>query len=192
MDFGLQAIAIKEFDFLRADYGFKCVKAGPWLVKYESNAVFIKIHFDGNRSYELGCELGRNDGFRGSLEVPFDLGEIIRCKGNSEKDTQTAFQVTSSESLQKFCKLLAAHLKHYAHEFLIGSGDAVKQVAEFRDRECEDYALERDLELMRSQLGAAWQNRDYKNIVELLSPFKEKLEQSELKKLEYALKMEKD
>ena len=192
MDLGLQAIAIKEFDFLKADYGFKCVKAGPWLVKYESNVVFINIHFDGNRSYELGCELGRNDGFRGSLEVPFDLGEIIRCRENSEKTIQTSFQVTSSESLQKFCKLLAAHLKHYALEFLIGSSSAFKQVADFRDRECEDYVLERDLGLMRSQLGAAWQNRDYKKVVELLSPFKGKLEHSELKKLDYALKMEKD
>ena len=161
------------------------------MVRYESDAVFIDICFDGYMSYELSCDIGRNDGFRGSLAEPFDLGEIIRSKGYSEKDIKTAFQVTRSESLEKFCKLLAAHLKNYAHEFLIGSSDAFKQVADFRDKECDDYALESDLEFMRNDLGTAWQNRDYNKIIELLTPFMDYLTPSELKKLEYALNKKK-
>lgn len=192
MDLGLQAIANKEFYFLRADYNFKCVKAGPWLVKYESNAVFLNIHFDGNRSFELGCELGRKDGFKGTLEVPFDLGEIIRCKEHSDTDIQTAFQVTNSETLQKCCNLLATHLKNYAHEFLIGANETFNQAADFRNRECDDYAFRRDLDLIRSELGDAWQNRDYNKVIELLFPYKEWIEHSELKKLDYALKRKKE
>jgi hypothetical protein len=191
MDLGLQTIANKEFDFLKSKYGFKCVKTGPWLVKYESDRVFINIHFDGNRSYEFGCELGRNDDLRGSLKVPFDIGEIIRSKGNSEKDIRSYFQVTSSENLKKFAKELANLLKHYAHELLIGCSDAFIQVAEFRDKECKEYALETDLKFMRSQLEIAWKNKNYKKVIELLTPLKDNLEQSELMKLKYAYKKEK-
>jgi hypothetical protein len=188
MDLGLQIIATREFDFLNTEFGFRCVKAGPWLVRYESKSVFVNIHFDGNRSYEFGCELGRNDDFRGSLKVPFDIGEIIRSKGYSGKYIPSSFQITNSESLKKFAKKLANCLKHNAHEFLDGSIDAFNKVADFRDKECEVYALETDLKLMRSQLDTAWQKKDYSKVIELLTPLKDNLTQSELKKLKYSLR----
>lgn len=187
MDLKLQFDGIQDFDFLEKDYGFKCTKTEPWLIKHVSDVVFVDILFDGYRSYELGCELGRNDDFEGSLERPFDLGEIVKYK-EPEKDIPTGFQVTNKESLKRCCGLLADQLKVYAHEFLTGSMDAFTLLTDFRNRECEEYAVKRDLGFMRSQLDAAWQNRDYKKVIKLLFPFKEKLKQSELKKLEYALK----
>jgi hypothetical protein len=188
MDLQLQTIAAQEFAFLKSEYGFKCVKNSPWLVRYESDVVFINIYFDWNRSYEFGCELGRNDNLRGSLKVPFDIGEIIRSKGNSDEHIGSSFQVTSRDSLEKFAKELASSLKYYAHEFLRGSSDAFNQVADLRDKECKEYALEKELRLMRSKLGDAWHNKDYQKVIELLSPLREKLRESELKKLKYALK----
>jgi len=187
MDLGLQTIVAKEFGFLITKFGFQCVKAGPTLVRYESESVFVNIYFDMNRSYEFGCELGRNDDLRGSLEVPFDIGEIIRSKKYSEKDTPSSYQVTSREYLKKYAKELANCLKNIANEFLVGSRDAFNKVADFRDKECEEYALETDLRLMRSQLNIVWQKKQYNLIVELLTPLKENLKQSEMKKLKYAM-----
>ncbi len=73
MDLGMKKVATKKFEFLESEYGFKCVIAGPWLVRYQYKLIFIDIRFDGERSYELGCEIGRNDNLRGSLKVPFIL-----------------------------------------------------------------------------------------------------------------------
>ena len=188
MDLGLKTIATKEFNFLDSEYGFKCVKSGPWLVRYRSKLVFIDIRFDGERSYELGCEIGRNDDLRGSLIIPFNLGEIIRSKGHSEKDIKSFFQVTNSESLKKFVKELANQLKTYAHDLLAGSNESFNRVADFRGKECEEYALETELKHMRSQLDITWQKKNYKRVIELLTPLKKNLDQSELKKLNYALK----
>lgn len=188
MDLGLEKIAKKEFEFLNLKHGFKCIKSGPWLVKYQSELVFINIRFDGERSYELACEIGRNDDLRGTLKVPFNLGEIIRSKGHSEEDVRTFFQVTSSDSLKKFVKELAGHLKAYAQDLFTGSDASFNSVADFRDKECKEYALETELRLMRNQLDIAWQNKDYKKVIDLLTPLKGELEQSELKKLNYALK----
>jgi hypothetical protein len=89
--------------------------------------------------------------------------------------------------LSKFAKVLANCLKQNAHEFLIGSNVAFNKIADFRDKECEEYALDTDLRLMRSQLNIAWHNKQYHQVVELLNPLKENLKKSELKKLEYAI-----
>jgi len=191
MDLRFQTIAIKEFEFLMHKYSFKCVQSDSCKIQYESDAVFVTVHFDENRSYELGCELGRMDDSEGSLECPFDLGEIIRWKELSQKDIHTAFQVTNIEDLQKFCQLLASHLQCYAHELLIGTESAFKTLADFRDKECVEYALARDLEIMRDQLEDIWQTKNYNKVIELLSPLKKHLKHSEIKKLEYALRHEK-
>ena len=53
---------------------------------YETDTVFVNIYFDGNRSYEFGCEMGRKDDLRGSLKVPFDIGEIITLIDSTRPD----------------------------------------------------------------------------------------------------------
>ena len=191
MDLGLKKIATKEFAFLESEYGLKCVKASPWLVRYQSKLIFIDIRFDGERSYELGCEIGRNDNLRGSLEGPFNIGEVARSKGYSEIDVVTFFQVTSRKSLEKFVKELANYLISYAQDLLDGSEERFNRVADFREKECDEYALERDLSYMRNQLDDAWKNKNYKKVIELLEPIESNLKQPELKKLSLALKKEK-
>ena len=190
MDLGMKKVATKKFAFLESEYGFKCVKAGPWLVRYQSKLIFIDIRFDGERSYELGCEIGRNDNLRGSLKVPFNFGEVVRSKGYSEKDVVTFFQVTSSENLEKFVKKLADFLITYAQDLLDGSVESFNRVADFREKECEAYALETDLGYMRNQLDHAWKNKNFKKVIKLLEPLKANLKQSELKKLSFAIKRE--
>ena len=175
MDLGFEKIATKEFQFLNSKYGFKCVKSGPWIVKYQSDLVFINIRFDGERSYELGCEIGRNDDLRGTLKVPFNIGEVIRSKGHSEKNVRAFFQITNSDSLKKFVKELAGLLKAYAQDLLTGSSERFNHVADVRDKECKEYALKTELRLMRNQLDTAWQIKDYKKVIDLLTPLKEEL-----------------
>lgn len=190
MDLEMKKVATKKFEFLESEYGFKCVKAGPWLVRYQSKLIFIDIRFDGERSYELGCGIGRNDNLRGSLNVPFNLGEVVRSKGYSEKDVATFFQVTSSENLEKFVNKLADFLIAYAQDLLEGSDESFNRVADFREKECEAYELETDLGYMRNQLDHAWKNKNYKKVIELLEPLKINLKQSELNKLSFAIKRE--
>jgi hypothetical protein len=190
MDLGLEKIATREFGFLEREYGFKRVEAGPWYVRYETDSVFVGIAFDGTRSYEFGISLGRKEYPGGSVKDSFDLGEIIRSKGLSGKNIRTGFQITKSESLEKFARMLSDTLKQYAREFLTGSSEAFDRVAEFVVREGEAYALETNLRHMRNKLDPAWKSKNYKKVVELLTPFKAELKNSERKKLDYALKKE--
>ena len=65
------------------------------------------------------------------------------------------------------------------------------RVADFREKESEEYALKRDLTYMRRLLDDAWRNKNYKKVIELLEPRKSNLKRSELKKLSFAQKKEK-
>ncbi len=186
MDLGFTDSVKEAFHFLEQEYGFRCTETSPWLVSYESADVFVRVVFDGTRSYELSCSIGRNDNFYGSRDVPHDLGEVVRSKGVASQDAHAAFQVTTSESLKKFVAVLAGLLKQHGQDLLTGDDTAFTKVSAFRDADCAEYAVQAELAQMRSLLEAAWREKDYTRVVELLSPLDEKLSGSERKKLNFA------
>lgn len=186
MDLGFETIAKSAFVFLENKYGFLCVETGPWKVAYRSPNVFVTARFDGNRSYEIGLELGRIDNYAGSLDVPYNLGELLRTEGQSNE--VTSYQVTTTEALRKYTFRLASLLREHGHSFLIGDDLAFCRVAELRNTESLNYAMENELRQTRVSLEDAWRKKEYLRIVELLSPLQEWLEPSELKKLQYAQK----
>ena len=59
-ELGFTAAALRSFDFLVRDYGFRCSKQSPSLVRFDSTAVFIEI-FHGLKDYEVGIHFGRVD-----------------------------------------------------------------------------------------------------------------------------------
>ena len=186
MDLGFENIAKSAFGFLESKYRFSCVELGPWCVRYESPKVFVLVMFDGTRSYELGCSIGRMDDFEGSRQVPFELGEVMRAEGISNENM--SFQVTTSDALRTFTCRLAEQLERCAHRVLTGDDSVFKSVSDLRNRECAKYATEKRLEQTKTAAESAWQSKEYRKVVELLSPVQEWLNPSEVKKLEYARK----
>jgi hypothetical protein len=189
MDLGFQNIAEREFEYLQSEYRYKCIESGPWLIKYSSRDVFVIVSFDGNRSYELSCAIGRNDDYRDSCSVPFDLAEIIRCKEYPQKGVDVFCRVTSRVDLEKHVKELAYLLKAYAKDMLMGPKKEFDMVADFRNAECEKYYLQKEWIQLQEEVSIAWKNRLYKKVFELLSPHKEYLSNLDMKRLEYAKKM---
>ena len=59
-ELGFTAAVLRSFEFLVRDYGFRCSKQSPFLVRFESTAVFIEI-FHGLKDYEVGIHFGRVD-----------------------------------------------------------------------------------------------------------------------------------
>lgn len=188
MKFCFQEIAREAFKFLESEYSFECVESGSWHVRYESDTVFVSIHFEGMRSYELGCSIGRLDDMNGSRKVPFDVGEIFRCEIGSGEVPQSGFQVTSNDALKRASVSLAESLWRYGGKFLKGDNEAFRKVSGLRNRECNDYEIKNRIRYARDATNEAWRSGNYYKVVELLSPIQEWLEPSEVKKLEYARK----
>ena len=186
MIFQFETLVKESFKFLEQKHGFICVESASSLVKFESADVFVDIDFDSSVSYEVSCSVGRLDGFMGSNELPFDLGEIMRSHGIAPKDAHSAFQVTTNESLGKFLKVLAGQLNKLGQKVLAGDPQEFQQLAKQRDEECARYALDSKMRQIRSALEVAWTNKEYGKVLDLLDPVAEHLSEAERKKLHYA------
>ena len=48
-----------SFDFLISQYGFSVTQEDEYLVRFESNEVFLTVRYDAKRSYEIDLEVGQ-------------------------------------------------------------------------------------------------------------------------------------
>ena len=186
MYLGFEKIALDAFQFLQAQYGFRCVEFNQWNVRYESESVFVSVYFDGTRSFELGCSFGRLNDLKKPYPESFDFGDLLRCEVGSVEGS--SFQVTTSDALKKFTNLLAEKLERHGSRILVGDDSAFDLILKLRDQANLEYAREERLEQIRHSLEKAWRAKEYQKVVELLAPVQEWLTPSEVKKLEYARK----
>ena len=179
---------VKSFDFLQSDHSFSCVNANEYSVRYESDTVFVSVRFDNGRSFELDVEIGLRGVLYDGQERPFNLGEVLRLKGVEEKEGYTFLQASTQQRLENAINRLSSLLKLYATDLLDGNRFVFKSLADLRLKEGEEYALKRDLKLIRSEVKKAWKEKDFAKVVNLYSPIKSHITAAEKKKLEYAEK----
>ncbi len=175
-----------QFSFLESEFGFRCVAAGSHSVRFQSEKVFVTIHYDSRRSYELGVEVGQIDLLFDGEERPFTLVEILRMQGVDKREDYTFFQASTSKALAGCIERLAYLLLTYGKELLENNVFYFKSLSAFRERESDRYALQSKLTSVRSKLQKAWNNKDYLKVVELLQPFEKHISDLERKKLEFA------
>jgi hypothetical protein len=182
---GFRDAVLSSFGFLRS-YGLSPVEEKSTFVRYESQVVFVNV-YHGRASYELGVEIGR-------LSEPKDkvtLHEIIAWAGTEQTEglgQHTAFQVSSREGVKQFVPQLAELVKKYADPFLHGEAVAYESVKALRSERTSDYVKQVRFRDTRKKVEAAWQQKDYAQVVELLASIREDLSQSEVMKLAYAEK----
>jgi hypothetical protein len=179
-DLGLQTQVEKHFGFLISEKNYKCTATTSSYVRFESPTTFVAIVFDGNRSFELDLLIGKT----GSENPTFTIGEVLRLRGVSEREIFS--QVTTAEALSVGITKLAQAIRLYAEDFIIGNKKSFAELAKQRTRECENYALERNLRIARAEVEKAWHKKDYELVVKNFKPFRAALTATEVGKLEFA------
>ncbi len=177
-----------KFLFLTSKYGFRCKSSTSDFVRYESDKVFVVVHFDSIRSYEIGVEVGQLEALYNGQERPFNLGEILRLEGVAEKENYTIFQADTSAALESGLSRLALLLSSYAVDYLQNDRFSFKRLSDFREKECNQYELETRLVHIRKEVRKAWENKDYVKVVELYKPVENAITAAEKKKLDFARK----
>lgn len=178
----------KEFLFLVSDYRFRCIEATHYVVRFESDEVFVAVHYDADRSYELDVEIGELNVLYGGQERPFNLGEVLRLVGVAEKERYMLFQASTPSALAKCLAKLSSLLSAYAIELLQHNKLAFKRLSDLRERECDQYVLETKLARIRREVQIAWKNKDYAKVAELYKPVENAISDAEKKKLAFAEK----
>ncbi|HEU5233726.1 MAG TPA: hypothetical protein VFU50_12760 [Terriglobales bacterium] len=184
-ELGFREAVLSSFKFL-SDAGFHPVEKQTTFVRYESSEVFVNV-FHGRASFELGLEIGR-------LREPkrtLSLYDIVAWAGGEKTEDlgqHVAFQVSSREDVQKFVPKLAALAKKYSAPFLRGDHAAFDSAFAIQSERWEKYVTKVNLSGVRKSAEAAWQAKDYAQVVALYDTMRKNLTEVEAKKLSYAEK----
>ena len=180
-------LVMDRFGFLERDFGFCRVTTHDRLARWENNNVFVQVHFDSDRSHEVGAEIGQLKVLSNGKERPFDFGEVARMAGKSW-DQFRVLQGHDDKSLNNALTELTNVLKQHCQTLLRNETIAFADLAKQREQECSDYATERDFRLMMARADKAWQEHDYQTIVDLYGPHQYQLSPAQVKRYEIALK----
>jgi len=186
MDKEFSELAQEKFSFLIDKYRFRCISVTAFDVRYESDKIFVVVHYDANRSYEVGVEIGQKNVLFDGKERPFNLGEVLRLNGVAEKEGYKSFQAVDPVSLIYCLSRLSSWLEVYAIDFLKNDRFSFKRLSDFREKECDQYELETKLSHIRREVQIAWSNKDYSKVSELYKPVENFLSEAEKKKLAFA------
>ena len=140
---------------------------------------------NGRKSFEIGLEVGpsvRED------EAPYSMSEIIRIMEPNKADDYRNYSARDIETVNEGVRRLAGIFRPYADAGMFDDTSLLTRLE--KQREIWKYNFARDVSLIqaRPKLDAAWQVKDYAQVVELLRPLRLRhaLTSSELHKLEYA------
>lgn len=187
---GFKEAVLKNFRFLYK-YRFRCVRAEPTFVRYETlwplsrKSLFVNVYHD--RGHDMEVAIGQ--GCRGGLTLP--LPWIVKWAGGKEAqdfEKHAMFQASSPEGVWALMPKLAGLVRKYAAPFLRGDEEAYRRAGEQMLEEGAFHAREEGLRLAREKAEAAWHAKDYKQVVSLYEPFQEDLTRSERMRLDYAKK----
>lgn len=188
-DLTFKKCALKEFDFLVSKYGFKCVQSDYYYLRFESDIVFATVQYDPHKSFEMDFSIGRLDDLYDGIERPFYLGEIIRFSDSKKKeDYPILFQASTPERVVRLVPKMAGLTEKYTKYFFGGDKVCFKALSDFREKECDEYALKENLVRIRSAAKEAWNRKDYASVVALYEQVIDYITQLECKQLEYSRK----
>lgn len=186
MYLGFAEEALKAFDFLTKEYGFRCVKAEPTFVRYESPHVYINV-YHGRASYELGVEIGRFDMLH-QEEYPFSISDVMALNVGLSKTNYKPVQVSTAEGVSAFVPKLAEYVSRYAGPVLQGDASTFKQLSKVRSERAIKTTKEIEMSQVRNKANEAWHKKNYAKLIELYEPVQDALTPAEIKKLEFARK----
>jgi hypothetical protein len=172
------------FDHICGRFNMHCVFASRQAVRYENESVFLNINFDGQRSFELGVEIGKISLIES--ERPFSLGEILRLCGPEHSALIDGLMIREAIHLPEALRHLAELTSNHAAEFLRGGDLPFAKLASQRQTEGDLYALEKTIHTARARSEVAWKKRDHRGVVSALAPIEQHLSPAERKRLEYS------
>jgi hypothetical protein len=176
------------FDPLAGRHGLRCVSSTPEIVRFANEKVFLQIGFDAVRSFEVGVEVGEISTSTGLSERPFNLAEVLKLHSSPDATYVERLQASKPDVLVRAIEKLSMLTEKYATDLLDGVAIDFVRLGEFRDKECTEYALSRDLGYAREDAEKAWKNKNYLAVVEAYKPFEAMLSEVERKRLVFAEK----
>ncbi len=185
-ELGFQNEAKKRMSFLES-YKYYILSENSTYLEYSSKKKGNIIIYHGKNSYEIGIELisPANHGiFRCGLSVLISL--------YNEEDIYKIYHLPSAykkDDIKTYIKNQVDLLCEYGSPIFLGESYIWKLLEDKQNYILEKYWDNIEILQARELAKLAFDNKKYKDFIEILSPFISILKKSEILKLEYARKM---
>jgi hypothetical protein len=181
---GFQDTVREYFAFIENQYGFRCVSSDLYCVKYTSDKAYLHVYHE-RISFELYFVVGMlPESCNNPLKA--DTRDFIAMDNDTERSL--LYQASKKEGVRAAVEELAELAGTHAVDALSGSPQFYEDIANSRTKRQEIAMRLHQLETADQKAGIAWDNRDYKRVVELYTPYEPHLRPVQIKKLNIARK----
>ncbi|MCL2078184.1 MAG: hypothetical protein FWH08_07265 [Oscillospiraceae bacterium] len=168
------------FGFLKENYDMHIVDTKyEECIKFESKITWLELWYD---RYSLFVEIGTNDG-----RYQISLLEIMQFVMGSE--TSVSYTASDDERLKNGLQFLSDFVKTYAHKALLGDIDFFKEIEKNNEKNKEEIGNRNNLNYIEELAKAAWEKRDYYEVIKLYTPILKHLSETQIKRLNLCKKM---
>ena len=170
-----------RFAFLET-LGFRCVRSEATLVRFKSSKLTISVYHE-KLSYEISSAIESAQG-----SDAYSFSEVL-CLVNGERIEQYRDYATHTvEGVAEGVRQLVELFRKCLDVGILNDNEFFPSLKLQREKWARKYALETQLEQARKKSESAWADKDFEKVVQVLAPFHDHLNPSDLKKLEYAKK----
>lgn len=167
--------------------GYQLGDASPYRVRYERDAAFIDVEYDASRSRELTIWLGEAGG---TNEPPLELPDVLRATpcGEDAIEQIARSQTGDAAFLERLLGDTRGLLVECGEPFLRGDASAFVAARRIRSQRARAYTAELRNRGVFDAADAAWQDKHYGRVHDLLNPIRDSLDEPHRRRLEFAEK----
>lgn len=180
---GFKDSVLLAFNFLLENGRFNCTEANDYIVRFESSTVSVLVTHDP-LSYEISVVVG----LVSDPEAVATVEEIAKLFGAPTLQSLGNCEATSVKTVNFIVSELAQLLRKYGDVALRGEQRVFQQIKTVRSCVASAYTQSLQVGFAIEQSQEAWQQNDYRRVVELLLPYQKWLTGVQLKRLQYAQK----
>lgn len=171
----------RHFAFLETK-GFVCIHTEPTLVRFRSKGHIIAI-YHGRRSYEIGLEI---ENMQGSGSYP--LSALLYYIHHEAAERYRQWAGVTPSGVEEGVRQLASYFNDCLNCGILEDRKLFDRLARQVEERSRNYNEEIRLNHARREADSAWAQRNFRELLRILTPFRDRLQQSELMKIEYAKK----
>jgi hypothetical protein len=179
---GFVAAVREEFGFL-VDYGFQEIRSSPYAVDFESELVRLRVVHE-RLSYELSANFARRSEPQ-ELSSSVSYSSYLKLVDPSAGESYRDYAATTPDAVRRGVAKLAGEV-HSATPLLRGDDDTYDELAHLRMQVEERIASGSRRNAYGKQAEAAWESKDWPEVVAAYSRYENDLNAAERRRLELA------
>lgn len=182
---GFEEVACQTVGSVLGAYGYMLVAATDFRVRFERPTSYVEVTYDASRSNEVSIWL---DELPAHTEPPLELADVLRATDCGSNDIRFAelIQTTDAVALRRLLARAAQLVRDCATPFLDDGRESFDTARELRSRRAAAYTARMRNRPVFEAADAAWAEKEYDRVYDLLNPIRSSIDEPHLRRLEFA------